>query len=83
MTRASLVHRILIAVAALLGSMCGADDSRSDTDLDETTFLHTEKLVLIDGAGHLRGIYNGTQPHGVDQLIGDLTALGSSTGRGL
>ena len=59
-----------------------ADDSRVDAGLDETAFLHTEKLLLVDGAGHLRGIYNGTQPHGVDQLIDDLTALSSAAPSG-
>ena len=59
-----------------------ADDSRVDAGFDETAFLHTEKLLLVDGAGHLRGIYNGTQPHGVDQLIDDLTALSSAAPSG-
>jgi len=59
-----------------------ADDSRVDAGLDETAFLHTEKLLLVDGAGHLRGIYNGTQPHAVDQLIDDLTALSSAAPSG-
>ncbi len=40
--------------------------------------LHTEKLVLVDGSGHLRGVYNGTQPFAVDQLISDLRQLNAS-----
>ncbi len=51
-----------------------ADDSRLDPG-DPTAFLHTEKLLLVDGEGHLRGVYNGTQPHAVDQLIADLALL--------
>ena len=54
-----------------------ADDTRVGTsDADETAFLHTEKVLLVDGDGRLRGVYNGTQPHAVDQLIADLRALG-------
>lgn len=57
-----------------------ADDSRVGSSLDdETAFLHTEKLLLVDGDGRLRGVYNGTQPHAVDQLIDDLARL--SVGR--
>lgn len=53
-----------------------ADDARVGDDVsDETAFLHTEKLLLVDGTGHLRGVYNGTQPFAVDQLIADLRVL--------
>ena len=56
-----------------------ADDTRVGTSPDDVTaFLHTEKLVLVDGNGRLRGIYNGTQPHAVDQLIADLSRLNSA-----
>lgn len=57
-----------------------ADDSRVDAG-DAAAFLHTEKLILVDGSGHLRGVYNGTQPHAVDQLIDDLGVLSSRAGR--
>ena len=53
-----------------------ADDTRvGDTVDDDTAFLHSEKLLLVDASGHLRGVYNGTQPHAVDQLIADLATL--------
>lgn len=61
-----------------------ADDSRVGTAPDDATaFLHSEKLLLVDAAGHLRGVYNGTQPHAIDQLIGDLATLTSTAGSGL
>jgi len=50
-----------------------ADDDRSDT------FLHTEKVLLVDADRRLRGVYNGTQPHQIDQLIEDITALSPRT----
>lgn len=53
-----------------------ADDARVGTAVDDATaFLHTEKLILVDGEGHVRGVYNGTQPHAVDQLTADLAVL--------
>ena len=46
-----------------------ADDDRA------SDFLHTEKIVLVDRSGHLRGVYNGTQPFQIDQLAGDIARL--------
>jgi protein SCO1 len=42
---------------------------------DSTEFLHTEHVVLTDPTRRLRGIYNGTQPQEIDQLIADIRAL--------
>lgn len=53
-----------------------ASDERFRTTLAEPdAFLHTEKLVLVDGKGRLRGVYNGTQPFEIDHLIADARAL--------
>ena len=38
--------------------------------------LHTEKLLLVDEAGRLRGVYNGTMPFDVNRLIDDIRTLG-------
>jgi len=38
-------------------------------------FVHTETLVLVDTERRLRGFYNGTLPHDVDQLVEDIQAL--------
>jgi protein SCO1/2 len=48
-----------------------ADDDRAGS----TEFLHTEKVLLVDAEGRLRGVYNGTQPHDIDQLIRDIGRL--------
>lgn len=37
--------------------------------------LHTETLVLVDGEGRIRGVYNGTRAYDVTQLIGDIRTL--------
>lgn len=42
---------------------------------DSTEFLHTEHVLLIDGTGHIRGIYNGTLTLEMKQLIKDIQAL--------
>ena len=38
-------------------------------------FLHTEHFILIDGDGHIRGIYNGTLELEADRLIEDIKNL--------
>ena len=32
---------------------------------------HTEKLLLVDEVGHVRGVYNGTLAHEVNRLVED------------
>jgi protein SCO1 len=32
-------------------------------------FIHSDKFVLVDGSGRIRGYYSGTEREGVDQLI--------------
>jgi len=39
------------------------------------TLVHTETLVLVDEHGHLRGVYDGSLPYDVTQLIADLHTL--------
>jgi protein SCO1/2 len=50
-----------------------ADDRR----LEPTTggFLHTEKVLLVDEQGRLRGVYNGTVPFDVERLLTDIRSL--------
>ncbi len=42
---------------------------------DETEFLHTENLVLVDRNGRIRGIYNGTLATEVPRIIEDINGL--------
>ncbi|MEO0600599.1 MAG: SCO family protein [Myxococcota bacterium] len=42
---------------------------------DPDAFLHTENVVLVDGDGHLRGIYNGLNTTAVRQLVADVRTL--------
>lgn len=51
------------------------DDGLRPSMPEPDTFLHTEKLLLVDADGHIRGVYNGTQPFEVQKLIDDLETL--------
>lgn len=42
---------------------------------DSTEFLHTEHFVLVDKARRIRGIYNGTLPLEMEQLMRDIHTL--------
>ena len=46
-----------------------------NTGNTEGTLVHTEVLVLVDQEGHIRGVYDGTLPFDVDQLIADIGIL--------
>lgn len=41
----------------------------------DETFIHSEKLVLVDKAGHIRGFYDGTDKVDVDRLILEIRVL--------
>lgn len=38
-------------------------------------YMHSEKMILVDATGHLRGYYSGTDANGVKSLITDLGHL--------
>jgi protein SCO1/2 len=53
-----------------------ADDGRLEAGkaaIDQ--FLHTEKALLVDRDGHLRGVYNATLPRDIEKLMADLDVL--------
>lgn len=53
-----------------------ADDERLDGNQPANEqFLHSEKALLVDREGRLRGVYNATVPHDIDKLIADLSVL--------
>lgn len=53
-----------------------ADDGRLDGQQPAVEqFLHTEKALLVDREGRLRGVYNSTLPHEIDKLLADLDVL--------
>lgn len=56
-------------------SYFSSDEVMSKTLADPNAFLHTEKLILVDAQGRLRGIYDGTLPSDVDHAISDAKAL--------
>lgn len=63
-------------IYALARTSYFADDGRLEAGkpaIDQ--FLHTEKALLVDREGHLRGVYNATLPHDIEKLIADLDVL--------
>lgn len=50
-----------------------ADDGRLTGAPED--FLHTEKVLLVDRHGRLRGVYNGTSRSDIRHLIADTAAL--------
>ncbi|MCU0416842.1 MAG: SCO family protein [Cytophagaceae bacterium] len=44
-------------------------------ELDPTDFLHSEKIVLVDQNGWIRGYYNGTSEEEIDRLITEIKVL--------
>lgn len=44
-------------------------------DKPDETFIHSEKLVLIDKAGHIRGFYDGTDKKDTERLILEMRVL--------
>jgi protein SCO1/2 len=55
-----------------------ADDGRLLTGAPED-FLHTEKVLLVDRHGRLRGVYNGTARAEIRHLIADASRLRATT----
>jgi len=53
-----------------------ADDGRLEAGKPAVEqFLHTEKALLVDREGKLRGVYNATLPFEIDKLLSDLDVL--------
>jgi len=42
---------------------------------EEMEFVHSDKLVLVDKSGRIRGLYSGIETREVDQLIKDVKTL--------
>ena len=51
-----------------------AVDDTAAVDI-QSDFIHSERFVLVDPSGHIRGSYNGTLKGDVQQLIGDIHEL--------
>lgn len=52
-----------------------ADEGFGKSVTDESDFLHTENVVLVDQNQHIRGVYNGTLPLEMARLIEDIQRL--------
>ena len=54
-----------------------ADASEYDKNIKsiDETFIHSEKLLLIDKEGYVRGIYDGTYSPDVERLVAEIKVL--------
>ena len=52
-----------------------ADEGFGKSVTDESDFLHTENIILVDADQHIRGVYNGTLPLEMARLIEDIERL--------
>lgn len=52
-----------------------ADEGFGKVVTDESDFLHTENVVLVDTELRIRGVYNGTLPLEMSRLIEDIDKL--------
>jgi protein SCO1 len=43
-------------------------------DIDQT-FIHSDKLLLVDTKGHIRGIYEGTNKSDIERLVVEIKVL--------
>ena len=66
-----LVTGDIAQITSLARESYFADDGRAS----ESQLLHTEKVLLVDGEGRLRGIYNGTAALDMVRLIEDIKRL--------
>jgi protein SCO1/2 len=51
-----------------------ASDDTASVDI-ESDFIHTDRFVLVDRWGRIRGQYEGTDKGAINQLIGDIKEL--------
>jgi protein SCO1/2 len=56
--------------------------ARDDEDGGPEAFIHSEKLVLVDQKGNIRGYYSGVDSNRVSQLMGDIVLLLRDTEKG-
>ena len=56
--------------------------AKDDEDGGPEAFIHSEKLVLVDQTGNIRGFYSGVDSNRVSQLMGDIVLLLRDTEKG-
>jgi protein SCO1/2 len=69
--------KIIYNIAIKGYKLPAADASEYDNKIKsiDETFIHSEKLLLIDNEGYIRGIYDGTYPPDVERLVGVIKVL--------
>jgi protein SCO1/2 len=52
-----------------------AERSPEDAGADGELITHSDRLVLVDATGQIRGYYHGTEAEAVERLLSDVSAL--------
>lgn len=60
---------------AMTGYYLPAVDAGVKAGIPDETFIHSEKLVLVDKDGIVRGFYDGTDKEDVDRLVLEIRVL--------
>ncbi|MDB5284011.1 MAG: hypothetical protein JWO06_3086 [Bacteroidota bacterium] len=56
--------------------------AKDDEDGGPEAFIHSEKLILVDQDGNIRGYYSGVDSNRVNKLMGDIVLLLRATEQG-
>lgn len=67
-----------LAIKGFKLPVADASEYNPDVKSIDETFIHSEKLLLIDKEGYIRGIYDGTNKEDVDRLIVEISVLENS-----
>lgn len=57
-----------------------AENPEADASAGEEPFIHSTRMVLIDGAGQVRGYYDGTEDAAMQDLLRDAAGLAAGDG---
>lgn len=57
------------------GFKVAAAEVKPKEEGDATDFIHSDRFILVDRKGRIRGFYNGTDKKQVDKLIADIRKL--------
>lgn len=76
-----------VAALARSGFKLAAGEANDSTDpsvvANAPAIVHSQRFVLVDPAGHIRGYYDGTRSDTVQQIIADVRAMQMTAGGGV
>jgi protein SCO1/2 len=64
-----------LAIKGYFVPLADASEYDKAVKTPDETFIHSERLILVDKEGHIRGFYDGTDKKDVDRLILEIRVL--------